>query len=71
MVLKKFSEIRVRHQVFFGLLGLAGVVAVWRGLWGLMDQYVFPNSLTLSYLISIVIGITIIGVAHYVIKEVL
>ena len=45
----------------FKLLVLAiGVVAIWRGVWGLMDLYLFPNNPALSFIISIAIGLFIL-----------
>jgi hypothetical protein len=45
----------------FGLLVLAiGVVAIWRGVWGLMDLYLFPDNPTLSFIISIAVGLFIL-----------
>jgi len=45
----------------FSLLLLAiGIVAVWRGVWGLMDIYLFPENPTVSFVISIAIGLFIL-----------
>jgi hypothetical protein len=37
-----------------------GVVFVWRGVWGLADEYLFPDYKTLSFIASILIGILIL-----------
>jgi len=37
----------------------AGFILFWRGLWGLMDVYLFPNNQVLSYLASSLLGMTI------------
>jgi hypothetical protein len=37
------------------LLSLA-VVMCWRGAWGLMDVYLFPNDEVTGFVISIIIG---------------
>lgn len=50
------------------LIGLA-VISFWRGAWGLMDMYLFPNNLLLSNLLSLVIGVGILWATHYVVKE--
>jgi hypothetical protein len=42
------------------LITAVGVVMVWRGIWGLMDIYLFPGQPTLSYGLSIVIGLVIL-----------
>jgi hypothetical protein len=38
------------------LLGTAAVL-FWRGAWGLMDLYIFPDHEQLSYITSLIIGI--------------
>lgn len=42
------------------LLLAIGVVAVWRGVWGLMDLYIFPNDLIMSFTASIIIGVVLL-----------
>ena len=37
-----------------------GAVFFWRGVWGLLDVYLFPNNMVLSYSISIGIGIVVL-----------
>ena len=36
------------------------IVSFWRGVWGLMDIYLFPSNLTLSLTASILIGLVLI-----------
>ncbi|VVB80184.1 Fuseless [uncultured archaeon] len=48
---------------------VTAVIAFWRGLWGLMDLYLFPNEPVVSYLFSILIGLVILGVTNYLVKE--
>ena len=42
------------------------VVLFWRGVWGLMDLYVFPNNLLMSYLISIAIGLGVLAATRMI-----
>ena len=37
-----------------------GVVAVWRGMWDLLDTYFFPNNPLLSDLLSVVFGLILL-----------
>lgn len=41
------------------LIGFA-IVAFWRGTWGLMDIYLFPDNRLLSFLVSILLGVVIL-----------
>lgn len=45
------------------------LVAFWRGAWGLMDLYLFPQNPTLSFTASIGVGFFILLVSHYAVKE--
>lgn len=53
MATKKNSFLKVL------LIGTAAVL-FWRGAWGLMDLYIFPDDVALSYLTSLVVGIAIL-----------
>lgn len=37
-----------------------GIVMIWRGIWGLLDTYLTPSNPTLSFIISIIIGLIIL-----------
>ncbi len=54
---KKNSYIRILQIVI-------AVVLVWRGLWGLMDLYIFPDQLLVSYIVSLVIGLLVLFTTH-------
>lgn len=53
MATKKRSYL---HILFVGL----SVVFFWRGAWGLMDLYLFPNNPLASYLTSFIIGLVVL-----------
>jgi uncharacterized membrane protein len=36
------------------------IILFWRGIWGLMDVFLFPKNQLLSYIISIIVGIYIL-----------
>lgn len=42
------------------ILIAVAVVLFWRGAWGLMDLYVFPNNDLASYIISLIAGLVIL-----------
>ena len=56
-------------QILFALLIAFAVVAFWRGAWGLLDTYLFPNNYMLSLWASVIIGIIILVLTHHTIKE--
>ncbi|MBI2043187.1 hypothetical protein HYT25_02250 [Candidatus Pacearchaeota archaeon] len=51
---------RYVRKILNTLLIAFAIVAFWRGIWGLMDLYLFPNYEILSYFVSILIGIVIL-----------
>lgn len=38
------------------IIEFLGIIIVWRGIWGLLDLFIFPENPLLSYLTSIVLG---------------
>lgn len=42
----------------------SAVILVWRGAWGLMDLYIFPDHELLSYVFSLVFGLVILLITH-------
>ena len=48
-----------------------GIIAVWRGVWGIFDLYLFPNDHLISFLISIIIGILILYFHDHKLNELL
>ena len=68
----KISKLKAHEQSFFALMIAIGVIAVWRGVWGLLDEMdaiMFSNEPHLGFLVSILIGLVILGATHYVVKE--
>ncbi|MEW6222667.1 MAG: hypothetical protein AB1476_05095 [Candidatus Hadarchaeota archaeon] len=49
-------------QLLIYLGGVIAIVMVWRGLWGLMDIYLFPNNRKRSYWASFLIGFILISI---------
>lgn len=65
---EKLKTLKKQHQIGFGLFLAFGVVSFWRGIWGLSDIFLFPGQPISSYVASIIIGIVVVLVAHYVIE---
>ncbi|HEB47101.1 MAG TPA: hypothetical protein ENI22_01385 [Candidatus Pacearchaeota archaeon] len=57
---KEGKRRRTLKKVFFTILLGFAIIAFWRGAWGLLDIYLFPNNYVLSLWISIFIGIFIL-----------
>jgi len=46
-------------KLFDSLLIDLSAIMIWRGVWGLMDIYLFPNHAELSFISSILFGIAL------------
>ncbi|MFH1832900.1 MAG: hypothetical protein ABH816_01895 [Candidatus Levyibacteriota bacterium] len=63
------SKHKLHHKLLMAVgIGIS-VVSFWRGTWGLMDLYLFPNNPTLSFSASFVVGFIILYITHYAIRE--
>lgn len=47
----------------------AGIISIWRGVWGLLDIYLFPGNQTLSLCLSIIIGVFILYFQDHKLNE--
>ncbi len=61
-ILRKKTE---RH-LGEALLIDVGAIMIWRGVWGLMDLYLFPERAQLSFVISIIAGLLLLFSIRYV-----
>jgi hypothetical protein len=53
-------------DIFIIVVTSLAVVSFWRGVWGLMDIYLFPENPPLSLIISILSGLVILfAIAFY------
>jgi len=58
----------IKKALFTLLIGFS-VVAFWRGAWGVLDIYLFPNSYELSSWISMLVGLIVLWLTHHWTKE--
>ncbi|MBT3293162.1 hypothetical protein HN512_03635 [Candidatus Peregrinibacteria bacterium] len=48
------------HPIITSIVVATGIVAFWRGLWGILDIYLYPSNKTASYLLSIGLGVLLL-----------
>jgi len=65
---KRGKKSQITKLLYALLIGF-GVISFWRGLWTLMDLYLFPNSLVISSWVSLFIGLAILYFTKHVIAE--
>lgn len=66
---KKLKTLNKKRKLLFSILIGFSVVLFWRGAWGIMDVYLFPNNYELSSWVSLISGLGILYFTHYIIKE--
>lgn len=59
-MLHKLKKIKIWKKISFAILVGFAVISFWRGVWGLLDLYLFPKNHELSFWFSIIIGIIIL-----------
>jgi len=68
-MINSFAQMKRKHQVLFAIIIAFAVISFWRGVWGLMDEYLFPNHYQLSLWISVILGVAILVATGYASKE--
>jgi len=67
--MKRGSNHFTTRQVLYALLIGTALIMLWRGVWGLLDIYLFPDNKTVSFALSVIIGILILSATGKIIKE--
>jgi hypothetical protein len=62
---KKLNKLKKHHQFLYSLVIATAIIGIWRGLWMLLDLYLFPKNEALSASVSLIIGILILAGTHH------
>ena len=68
MIVKKSHRLNLRSTLTVVTTVLA-MILFWRGAWGLMDLYIFPENEALSYLVTLVLGLFLLYMDDYSLSE--
>jgi len=60
---------KTKHKHLKALVVGLAVVLFWRGVWGLLDKFLYPDNALLSYTLSTVLGLFLLAVTHMWVKE--
>lgn len=63
------SGLKELHPTINAIIIVCAIIMLWRGIWGLLDEYLFPNSPTFSYLISITFGGLVLYLDGFSLKD--
>ncbi|HBI33643.1 MAG TPA: hypothetical protein DEA43_03430 [Candidatus Moranbacteria bacterium] len=64
-----FKHHKKKNPFLYHLISGIGLIIFWRGIWGLMDVYLFPGNPTLSHSIAITLGLVILYFNDFSISE--
>lgn len=53
---KNIRKFLARRKNLRIIIDVVAIIIIWRGIWGLLDLFIFPNNPFLSYLISTFFG---------------
>ena len=56
-------------NILFTIVIAFAIVSFWRGIWGLMDLYLFPGNQVVSLLISVLLGIIILHLTKHLLTN--
>lgn len=65
----KFAQWKTEHPNANALIILVGIVMIWRGIWNLLDRYLFPNAPFLSCALSIALGAVLLYLDDFSVKN--
>lgn len=68
-MLNKLNKFKRKHKIAFALVIGFAVVAFWRGAWGILDIFVFPNDYAISSIVSLIVGVGLLTLTDYIIEE--
>lgn len=66
---QRVARMRSHHQVIFSLVIFFALASLWHGAGKLFDLYFFPDQPHWSGILSLVLGLVILTVTHYLAKE--
>lgn len=67
MIFKKFLE---KHSLLDSIIVAVAIIMLWRGVWGLMDLYLFPAQPWVSYIVGGAIGLLLLFLDDFKLTEI-
>jgi len=65
----KRGGFKKRHPHIHVLATVILVIMVWRGVWGLLDTYLFPGDALMSDIASVIIGVLLLYLNDFSLDE--
>ncbi len=69
MSFKGYRRFKRKYKFVHILVFATAVILFWRGVWGILDTYLFPDNILLSNLVSIGIAFVVLYLDDFHLKE--
>jgi len=66
---KKYTKFKKKYKLIHVLLIATAIVMFWRGVWGLLDEYLLVDEPLASYALSILIAFVVLFADSYYLDE--
>jgi hypothetical protein len=63
------SRLKLEHPTVNAILVIVAIIMLWRGVWELLNIYLFPGSPTFSNLLTIALGALILHLDDFSLKD--
>ncbi len=63
---KRFHRVGLN---FHTIIDLVAIILIWRGAWNIIDTYLFPEHAVFSALLGIIVGLIILVMDDFKLKE--
>lgn len=67
--MRTYRRFKHKHKLIHILLVAIAVVMFWRGVWGLLDEYLLPDLPVVSYTLGIIVAFAILYFDDFHLKE--
>ena len=67
---KQYKKFKKKHKVIHLLIVSTAIVMLWRGIWGLLDLYLFADNQTISYFVSVMVAFAILYLDNFHLKDI-
>lgn len=69
-LIKIYRKILGKFSNLHAIITAVALIMLWRGVWGLMDNYLFPENPDLSFVFSILAGLLILFLDDFRFEEI-
>lgn len=65
-----FKNFLYKYHLLDSIVVVVAIIMLWRGIWGLMDMYLFPGNPLISYSVSVGVGLLLLFLDDFKLTEI-